>query len=216
MNKAVIILMLSLSIWIQCSCSQTLYPKNKGDQKKIEKPVLVKSDVSEGLVDWSKKLTLAELISILSSIAATISTILTYLLLKETQRTLNLGAKVADRDSKRLEAEMVSLIYRNFRDTYMSMLNDKIGVKALASAHGKKAEEVRVNMHVSFLINNVHEMYNLYQSGFVADDIWENFCIDIEEFFYMPFIEKRWEEVQTYYPKRFQLFVSALKSKRSK
>lgn len=177
-----------------------------------------------------KPLTIPDIVSILANIGTVATFILTFFLLKETQKQIGLGNKTAERDRHRLESEMVNLVYRNFRETYMSMMNDPDGVRVLTQIKEEKNNEnkendngilkdtlqyqvekiaqTKISMYSSFLINNVHEIFLLNEKGFIDPNIWSAFKVDIIDFFNYNFIKARWNEIHKLYPEKFKKFVN--------
>jgi len=158
----------------------------------------------------SQTIYITQIISVLSSIATLVTAFFTYLLLRQTQKTLALNVETNKREGKRLEAEMVNLVYRNFRETYMSMVNDKQGLKVLSETHSTSQTEVKTNMFGSFLINNVHQMFDLKQRGFISEQEWAFYLVDIKEFFEYEFIKTRWNKISDFYPTDFNKFVQQI------
>lgn len=158
----------------------------------------------------ARRMSAAEVFSVISSIATLITAIFTFFLLRQTQKTLALNVEVVKRDALRLETQMVAVVYRNFRDGYIGLINDKQGIKALAEAHGSTQAETKISLYSSFLINNVHEMFVLKSKGFINNEDWGYYLIDIKDFFCYPFIKDRWAKIANLYPNDFKIFVNNL------
>lgn len=160
--------------------------------------------------DKKKTFSVSEIIAIITNISTVIVVFLTYFLLKETQKTLAHGYEMADRDRKRLETETINTIYHNFRETYMLIISDETGVKLLAENWKVEKDKIKINMYSSFLLNNIHEIFNLKEKEFLPQEVWENYLIDIAEFVNLPFMKARWEVIKRCYPVSFQKFVNDL------
>lgn len=157
-------------------------------------------------------LTISDIVGIAGSIVTAITAILTYLMLKETKKSIEISNRVAEENRKRLESEMVFTIYRNFKETYIELLKDPHGMKALAGAVGKDKSQTKIDMFASFLINNTHQMFVMRERGLIDDDTWGNFILDIKEFYSWNFISHRWKTISKFYPNTFKSFVDELRN----
>lgn len=155
------------------------------------------------------KINISDWGTLLASIATLVTAFLTYFLLRETQKTLKLGFLNAKKESERLESESISKIHQNFKNTFISMLDDSDSMKKLAKAEGLSKKKVKMGFYSSFLINNSYEIYNLYSKKLISNEEWESILPDIILLFEYPFVINRWNEIKKYYTKDFQALIDS-------
>lgn len=172
----------------------------------------LKPDIPNGSRMKESGISVADWISIVASISTLITALLTYLLLRETQKTLKLSVETSARESKRMEAEATNTVNQNFKNTYLAMIGDKDALQFVAKAEGSSKKKAKMDVYSSFLINNVHEIYGLREKGFIPDQEWESIKLDIVWLFEYPFVENRWSLNKQYYSKDFQDFINSVLS----
>lgn len=112
------------------------------------------------------------------------------------------------RDTKSLRGDIFSNIINNHRNLFNTIYsNDKLYTTYKKNVSASHNEEAVLG---TFFINHADYLYYYYNKSLIDDDIWNSLEIDIVEIFNMPFVKKRWEDYQEFYPTNFYNYIKEL------
>jgi hypothetical protein len=141
------------------------------------------------------------------AVSTFVYTIGTFLLWWITYRSVQITKDEVKRKEDLLNMNHISNVYKDFREIYMLILNDKDNVKVLANELSLSVGDLKKEYIAIFLINHVFEIYSLYERNLLPDKFWERTIIDMKVLFKWSFIKLRWQKMRTLFSTDFANFI---------